>query len=284
MALNLGIPVGALGYGADHNRVLLRDLALTSRGAYIYCDSDEVLPTAIGGMITELRTQVCAKATVTVDSGDWICQELGSTDTDRSFVLGSIVPDRDYWVVYRSVTAAAENPVIRCDAPGASAAGPTFLDNGDLLKEQVLRCRVAALLGQTSDCLESHRDTTVCLAALRALEAEIAAESAEFRLRSLPMHLQAELVGLIGEMTRPHRSVSPALMARMSSQTAYLSSQRGPSTADPSNDLFNSPTVRVGSNQTRAAYDSSRGRGRRAPSPPPSPSPYPMSPPPIRRV
>lgn len=276
MALGLGLPATMLGYGADHNRQLLRDLALKSHGSYTFCDSDEVLPVVIGQQLAELRTQVTARAslefTAAAGAAEWICKELGGP------VIGSIVPDRDYWSVWMSDTADVSHPAaIRYTADGVTQEcilQPLIedADEAALVKEQSLRCRVARALKDVADAMEQSHGAPVDQTELRNLEDEIAAESAAFRARGLVLRLQGELAALRAEMAALPLPLSPPtwggplrrqaavggpshLMARLSSQTAYLSNQRGVTSvvsADP--DMFSSPAVRVASSTVQENY------------------------------
>jgi hypothetical protein len=264
MALGLGLPATTLGYGANHNRQLLRDLALRSRGSYTFCDTDETLPVVMGQLLAELRTQVAARAEIEV-SGGWTCAELGG--------LGSIVPDRDYWSVWHG----SGTPVVSFKADTVrydDVVIQTVLadsDEGVLVKEQFLRARVAAALKAVADALESARPADPV--PIRALEAEIAAAPAEFRTRGLVLRLNGELAEILAELEswrapadgiRRQHALSPdRLMARLSSQTAYLSTQRGVSSQTPDADMFSSPAIRLVSNTVRTHYS------RRPPSPSP---------------
>jgi hypothetical protein len=267
MALGIGLPTTTLGYGANHNRQLLRDLALRSHGSYTFCDSDEILPVIIGQLMAELRTRVAAKAEIAVTgTGSWTCQELGGQ------VMGSIVPDRDYWSVWRTNNPTATNPALLFTADGQNPVAPVIQavgaesEDGVLVREQSLRARVAAALKEVADTLEQGMpvDTT----RLGELEAEINGSPDEFRMRGLVLRLLGELVSVRAELSSVRRpppgglvrqngvTFGPArLMARLSSETAYLSTQRGVSTVSPHADMFSSPAVRIASSSARAQYE-----------------------------
>ena len=281
MALGLDLPATMLGYGADHNRQLLRDLALKSHGSYTFCDSDEVLPVVIGQQLAELRTQVTRCASLALEgSPDWICKELGGP------VIGSLVPDRDYWSVWVSssgVDADVPHPAaIRYTADGVTQEcilHPLHDDDESealLVKEQSLRCRVARALKDVADAMETSSGRPVDRDALRNLEDEINAATPAFRARGLVLRLQGELAAIRAELETlppPPPSSSPLawgapslrrqaavggpshLLARLSSQTAYLGNQRGVTSivsADP--DMFSSPAVRVASSTVQEHY------------------------------
>jgi hypothetical protein len=268
MALGLGLPATTLGYGADHNRILLRDLALRSHGSYVYCDSDETLPVAIGQLLAELRTRVTARASLAVAGDAWTCSELGGA------TIGSIVSDRDYWSVWTASSAVAV--AVTYTADGVSSDVPVIELAADaaeiaLVKEQSLRARVAAALRDSADALESGRPADA--APLIALIAEIGGETDDFRSRGLVLRLLGELSEIQAELSarptvvfstppssptlgarRVQRMPPGALMARLSSQTAYLSTQRGVSSQAPDDDMFSSPAMRMASSGVHAHY------------------------------
>ena len=199
MMCGLGeLPVTGLGYGADHNRVFLRDLATHSRGAYVYVNSESILPIAMGDMIGGLRTQVYKNVVVRVPTG-WRCMETDGVDT--SYRIGSIVPDRDYWVIFEKFEVEVEVEVEAAPVTLASVGGPTIADTDRVmvsdcqeLQEQVLRCRVAKAIVAASDCMEQGRAIGPEIAALAA---EIKALSEQMLLRPLVLRMQAQLAEIL---------------------------------------------------------------------------------------
>lgn len=247
MAQGIGpMPFYTLGYGADHNRVLLRDLALNSRGSYTFVDSEEVLPVAMGEMIGGLRTEVLHDVVVTVN-GSYACHEVGGGG-GSSYRVGGIAADRDYWSVFVghddtsvSVSAADTDPIHVVPEPADT----------DEVHEQILRCRVARAMAEAAVSTErgQGRDARV---ALMALQEEIDGLSDSLKVRPLILRMRGQLAGILDEL----RSPAPALAAvstRLQSNTVYYATQRGTQSAgDP--DLFSSPTQRVYSQDTRSRY------------------------------
>jgi hypothetical protein len=250
----------ALGYGSDHNRTLLRDLAVKSRGTYTYIDSEEILPVAIGDVLSGLRAEVVRglRVRLPAETG-WCCMEAGAVG-DREYYVGNMVPDRDYWAVFRWEGVADDAERIRefqvtVENTGSAGREETVNIATELsaqqLTEQVLRARVARALEAMSSQMEARGVPD--LTELRALRAEIAALPEEQRVRGLMLRLQAQVVEAIElaanleaigmpdaapalrgagagagvgapplfEHTRTH------LMARLSSGAACLTNQRG---------------------------------------------------------
>jgi len=251
LALGKIQPVVALGYGAEHNRALLRDLAVCSRGSYTYVDSDEILPIAMGDLIGGLRAELYRDVSLRVPAG-WFCCELG--DGTASFTLGSVVSDRDYWVVFQKMSDDAE------PAPIALMAGVMTIDTLDRvlisdcqeLQEQVLRCRVVKALVAASDAMERGDP---CPAVIYALVDEFRSLPDFMLARPLVLRMQAQLAEVVATAFEPPTA---SLLARMSSGGAYLSTQRGVtsggSVGDPQDQIFSSPLQRATSNQVQTQY------------------------------
>ena len=236
------VPNVTLGYGSDHNRTLLRDLAVRSRGSYTYVDSDEILPIAMGDLIGGLRAELYRNVSIRMPIG-WTCCELGDG-------LGSIVPDRDYWMVFQKMSDDAET------SPIELISGTTVIDTLDRvpisdcldLQEQVLRCRVVKALISASDAMERGQP---CPTAVSDLTDEFRNLPEGIRSRPLVLRMQAQLAEVVSA------APSSALLARMSSGGAYLSTQRGVtsgSVGDPQEQFFSSPMQRATSTQVQSQY------------------------------
>ena len=272
-AASLGsLPFTTLGYGADHNRVLMNRIALKSRGAYIYVNNDEVLPEAMGDLIGGLRTELFKDARLSVkDVGAGAiastsrvrCAEL-EPEADRiTYRVGTIIPNRDYWVVYE-VPGDVEIEEIVLEAPGLrEVLGAVPISDCVDLKVQVLRTRVVNAIAAATAVLEQGRPLGPEIAALRAEMAGLASYILE---RPLVQQMRAQLADIV------ERPAEPAdMMARMSSNTTYLSSQRGVTSrvtavSDPTASAvgpppifqsFSSPVQRAASQQTQASYSAS---------------------------
>jgi hypothetical protein len=245
MAAGIGtMPFYSLGYGADHNRELLRDLGLQSRGSYTFVDSEEVLPVAMGEMIGGLRTEVLQNASVTVNGeGDYACHEVSGSGS--SYRIGGVVADRDYWTVF--VTASDASSVTLAADDRESITIPTVQSDADEVHEQILRCRVARAMSDAGRALERRRDA---ITPIEALLTELYGLSDTMKARPLVLRLQGDLMDLLQEM---RRGPTNALSTRLQSNVVYYTNQRGTQSAgDP--DIFCSPTQRICSDATRSRY------------------------------
>ena len=260
MVKGLGyMPITTLGYGADHNRILLRDIALNSRGSYVYVDTESILPAAMGDLIEGLRSEVLCNASLQVPRG-WVCCELGSTNplSSSSYTVGNIVPDRDYWVVFRRKDNenVDDAPItLSADRFTESLDRVSFSDCQDL-QEQVLRCRVAKAIADASEQLEGGRAPTTALA---ELETEFNMLPEAMLARPLILRMMAQVAEIVEKTNRPSSGApAPDFLARVSSGAAYLSTQRGVSRQvgeDPAESQnFSSPCQRLRSQQVQSQY------------------------------
>lgn len=271
MALGIGrMPIYTLGYGADHERKLLRALAVRSRGAYTYMDTSELMPVAIGSIVAGMRSQVMRNAVLSVDA---VCEclELGATDRIQ-YHMGGLTAERDYWVVFRHAGLTNDIWISLTDEDGnrmSVCAEREFSDAAEV-EEQILRCRVASVLAAASDMMESGDSASNQLRALRpeldvasdtvravsdqlrALRAELNAASDAVRARPLWLRMIGQVADL-EEQVRPtaHAATPTAdVLSRLSSGATYFGMQRGTQSAeDP--DVFASPSQRVSSTAMR---------------------------------
>jgi len=243
-------PITALGYGPDHNQILMRDLGLRSRGSYIYVDSESMMPAAMGDLISGVRMEVLQCVSLRVPIGLECC-EYGSSGSSgsgsssniigASYYVGNIVPDRDYWAVFRKRAGVTEVTPIELISASGFRETLSWCGVSDCydLKEQVLRCRVAAAM------LTSDKNQ------IEALIEEIRASTAEFQARPLTLNMLGRLVDAAQICNAPP---APAALARMISGGAYLSVQRGVTSVGETN-TFSSPRQRMTSQQTQAVYN-----------------------------
>jgi hypothetical protein len=248
--------ITAIGYGADHNRTLLHDIAVNSRGTYICVDSEtntqSSLSAIVGDLISGIHMEVMKNATVTVPYG-LSCIEPIPTNIANQYLIGNIVPDRDYWVIYQKtaslpLSASISPPsslistiTITCSSLSCSIQHIPYSDCHDLF-EQVLRCRVACALNRITECLEIPTE-------IQSIADEIDSLPADSGLRQRPLILmmRAQLADVIA-IQNCGALPPPILLARILSGAATLSSQR--SGGDPTAYNFSSPFQNSQSQET----------------------------------
>ncbi len=275
-AMGLGIgrgrPLYTIGYGSDHNRILLRDMALHSRGSYTYIDSEDILPVTMGDILSGLRMEVAQNVTVTCGGAGWKCMELGAEPDSSSYCIGNMIPDRNYWVVFDSGV-----DLDRCTVSGTGIPEPVCfvveaMDEAtkDEVREQILRCRVVRAMSAITESLEKNTEPSPAQkATVQEIKDEIVTADEPFRLRPLVLRMTGQIEEILQKMEEfqpeeegdldlgmgfHHRggfhygdrqNISDTL-ARLSSGTAVLATQRGVfSQAAPSVEEDSDPTIHV---------------------------------------
>jgi hypothetical protein len=267
-------PVTALGYGAEHNRTLLRDLAVRTRGAYTFVDSDEVLPVVMGDLVGGQRSRVLQGAAIEIDGQpNWLSAELDGDGARH--VIGDIVPDRDYWIVFENADQPAAHPLTVTLTAAVGLAESVTMEipdeatdvTGGAATLQVLRCRVAAVSAAVTNALESgQRPEDAYSFRLTVLREELATVSP---VDPLVLRLRAQVAELLEAIEHAPEvnawidggaTTPTTVLARLASNTAQLSLQRGVASAsigDPIQPatMFSSPVQREASNTCRRNYN-----------------------------
>jgi hypothetical protein len=251
-SVSAGVPVNTLGYGPDHNSRLLRDMAVRSRGSYTFADADELLPAIIGDIMGGLANEVGRCGVLTIPAG-WTCMELGCSESDTSYCVGTLIADKEQWIVLRA-PATTELPTLNFQYRVGSEehAVACTLDTSipkSSIAEQMCRARVAVVFGAATDLLE-EQNMEAAKAALEALGTELDASVAKTSLFVIKLRAQIDdmleaLIGrnsswspMPGHLSPP--SLSPRfgamlssppnlapVLSRMASNTAALGLQRG---------------------------------------------------------
>lgn len=287
-----GIPISTLGYGADHNCRLLRDMALRSRGTYTYADANEMLPAIIGDLMGGLEAEVGRQAKLTIPPG-WTSLEIPAAES-REFAIGTLIADKEQWIVLEGEAGVTSILPLECTWTNASGVSESVTCSVDgsipalEVVEQRERCRVANTFATVTEDVESYR-LEVAREKLTALSKELAvsfakdtpfvirlAAQVEEMLDSLkpvppatPMvvgGLARSPAGVWGGGAGGMPSVAP-MVSRLASGTAVLGNQRGimssggetpsggagaPYPLAPS--LFSSPTQRSATSRMTEAY------------------------------
>ncbi len=287
--MNQGVPINTLGYGADHNSRLLRDMALRSSGSYTFADVAEVLPAIIGDIMGGLEAEVGRQGKLQIPEG-WNCLEL-QTIQGGAYCVGTLIAEKAQWIVLEGEAGASSIPplVFTWTDPARGEHTQTFALGGDIpmleIVEQRERCRVATAFAAVTEDVEHYRldDARTKLTELAAELAASPAKDTTFVIRlqaqvdemidSLkPMEMHPALpVGGLGRSPAgwgAAPSVAP-VVSRLASNTTVLVNQRGIMSSGSSSSsgvpgpapayapaLFSSPSQRSASNRLATAYSS----------------------------
>lgn len=252
-AVPAGTPVYTLGFGADHNSRMLRDMALRTRGSYTYADAAELIPATIADIISGLATEVGRRSHLVIPDG-WKCLELTAEAGVAEFNTGALVADKDQWIVLEGPPGPlADIPALTFvwhDTAGAShvETSTSYTDFDPLdVAEQHARCRVATVQARVQELLESA-NIADARTALTELGAELDASPAKDR--TFVISLRAQIDETLEALNVPVLPTFPVgrpgwapmlrggapfgampslapVMSRMASNTAALGAQRG---------------------------------------------------------
>ena len=235
-AVATGTPVNTLGYGADHNSRLLRDMALRSCGTYTFADADELLPAIIGDITGGLAAEVGRNAVVTIPEG-WTCLEVGAVYNEQTYTVGTLIADKPQWIVLRGPMASTLQVMepIYCTYTmnGVSNRVSVIPREADTqaVSLQRDRVRVATVFSQVTTQMETGLYEEA-RAALHALGAELdtseaASDTFAIRLRAQVDEMLATLQTYIdGPALRWGNTLAP-MVSRLASNTTALGNQRG---------------------------------------------------------
>jgi hypothetical protein len=265
MALSIGnkrgLTFNMLGYGADHNRTLLRVLSTQTCGVYQYIQSDEQVSSSFGDIIGNARAVVFRGVSIYPSEG-WNHIEVSPK-------IGDIVPGREIWSVYQKVGDTNIPPSVRIqgwdknDTPTYIIKNTLSTANSANITVQILRARVSCALAELSNILESRRVIRRRTAVERIDTARGNLESLQNELNRIPqyselwfhpliLHMKAQIVEALSPIDSDEMEIS---LARLSSGAAALSTQRAVS--DPCNvdtGLFTSPAGRDSSCRVHERY------------------------------
>lgn len=268
-----GTPIHTLGFGADHNIRLLRDIAMRSRGSYTYADADEMLPAIIGNIMGGLASEVGRNAILTIPDG-WRCLELGAVAGDTQYMVGTLIAEKEQWVVLEAGESVP--PVLEFRwTVGFEVHNIVYtIDDtipGPVITEQMNRVRVASVFSQVTDILE-RGDIVHAQEVLTELGNYLDASIA--KIRPFVIRLRAQVDEMLEAIQYPVRvpmlhgldyeagiPLAP-MLSRMASNTSALGAQRGFFTSGGGgvDDTFSSPS------QSRAAHDLTLGFTQEDPS------------------
>lgn len=249
--VSAGTPVFTLGFGADHDARLLRDIAMRSRGSYTYADAAEVIPATVGDILGGLTNLVAKEASLVIPSG-WVCKEMGWNEGDASYSIGNLIVEKPQWVVLEGSSGVSEAPrlVLSYKLPNSDVVTQTcdvFTGiEADEVAEQRDRAHAANVFGRVTEALE-QQNISGAIGLLTELGAALDVSSAKDRplvicLRAqvdemkdalqtplaMPLHSpglrRTQAFGAAGAAPMP--SLAP-ILSRMASNQCALGVQRG---------------------------------------------------------
>ena len=228
-----GTPVNTLGFGSDHNSRILSDLAVHSRGSYTYADADEMLPAIIGNIMGGLEMEVGRRATLTIPAG-WRCMELGSKADDTHYVIGTLVADKEQWILFEGQgVSVIPNCMLEwyehTNVHTERCLVDTTMDSL-VIAEQYCRILVTKAFGEATTLLESGR-IEEARTVLTNIGAKLDTSPANGRPFVVRLHAQIDdMLASLASHTRGDlrgQQYLGSVVARATSGTTTLGVQRG---------------------------------------------------------
>jgi von Willebrand factor type A domain len=221
-----GIPVNTLGFGANHNADMLRNMAVNSRGSYTYADTTELLPAIIGDILGGLNDQVGQNAVLTATGG--VCIEHGIDSAHPEiYRVGPLIADKPQWVLFRGVCG----PVHLTWYEGVDQlvqvanVGAGVFDTMDI-EEQIQRVAMIHTMTLVSDMLERSRYHEAIAELVRFTQQIVLSPALG---RPFITRLQVQVEEMLDDISRrQHTGLNDAtLHTRMASNITALTTQHG---------------------------------------------------------
>lgn len=262
-------PLNTLGFGTDYNIRTLKKLSIATRGSHTFADVAELLPVIIGDIVGGLASEVARIGNVRIPPG-WRCLEIGCEDSDETYNVGSILAEKEQWVLLAGPRNNAPSTIeFSCENEHGNSMSWTIRVDSSIpeveICEQLDRTRVTSVFGHVTELLETRRidQAKLALDALSLYLQQSMAKDRPFAIR-----LQAQVDEMREEISRPHYNVGVA--PRMASNQVALGVQRGIvsriQSAQPQNDevqpraitgvydTFSSPIQRLASSTMSQNY------------------------------
>jgi len=245
-AVPAGTPVNTLGFGADHNSRMLRDMSVRSRGSYTYADAAELLPAIIGDIMGGLSSEVGRNTRLTIPAG-WNCLEYGAETGISEYGIGTLIAEKPQWIVLQGPAACTSLPDFTVSwSSNNTALTQTVAIDASIppmeALEQYLRAKVASTFAQITELLEA-RNYNDAKTTLDALGAEL--DSSPAHARPFVLRLRAQVDEMIDSVSNflsvpalptfgvhrmggflPPPPLAP-MLSRLASNTTTLGVQRG---------------------------------------------------------
>jgi hypothetical protein len=245
-------PLHTLGYGAEHNQALLRDIGFRTHGSYFYADGDEIIPIALGTILGAMTAEVGRDTRLIVPAG-YTCLEMSYTMGDPHVGIGRLIDEKPHHVVFQKNDASVAIPAEilfhwNDGADHVERVVPTAPASALDVHEQMFRATAAKTLSEVSDYL-IRRDTASAETRLRELKAALDASPVATRL--LIIQLRAQVDGMLADL-HPATGPPPAYMlSRMASSGASAAAYAGNQAGALSGDSLRAPSVFVTPRQTQ---------------------------------
>jgi uncharacterized protein YegL len=226
-----------LGFGNDHNQIMLRDIALHTQGNYFYCDKSEDLPQTFGSILGILRNRYVEDIVLDLP-GDYEWLERNVPKDKRGIHINFLSGGTTQRFVFKKNTSeliASPYLSVQCIIRGQGKQH--FMTFTSAAQVNPLADAEYARL-QTRDCIATATNflaSNQTAAAITLLEKQLHALESDAAIVSLVevMCLRSLILDLLDGLKK--KGEQDQLLSRMTSVTTSLASQR--------NSAFDSPAL-----------------------------------------
>ena len=222
-----GTPVNTLGFGANHNADMLRNMAVNSRGSYTYADSIELIPAIIGDILGGLTDMIGHNAILTAKL-EGVCIEHGVDNVHPEiYRVGPLIADKPQWVLFRGICDPVHLTWYEGEHQYVQVANVDLgiLDAVDI-EEQIQRVAMIRTMTLVSDMLErrAYQDAIAELVRFGQQIANSVALNRPFITR-----LQTQVQEMLDDISHRERMGmnDTTLHTRMASNITALTTQHG---------------------------------------------------------
>jgi hypothetical protein len=257
-----GTAIFTLGFGDDHNQIMLRDIALNTQGNYFYCDKAENLPQTFGSILGILRNRSIEQIILDLPSEyEWL--ERYVPNDKRSIHINFLPGGVTQRFVFRKKTTeliSAPYLSIQCSVRGQGTQH--YMTFSSSTHQNPLADAEYARL-QTRDCIAAATNLLASsqnMAAIDLLEKQLAHLESNSEIVQFPevMGLRSLILDLLDSMRQKGNIMNSSfILSQMTSITTSLATQRNSAFDSPALDrLYTTSVMRSQTAQITAEYDS----------------------------
>ena len=248
-----------LGFGNDHNQIMLRDIALNTQGNYFYCDKSEDLPQTFGSILGILRNRYIEDIVLDLP-GDYVWLERTTPKDKRSihinFLSGGIT---QRFVFKKNTSELIATPYLSVQCVIRGQGKQHFMTFTSATQVNPLADAEYARL-KTRDCIATATNLLASnhtAVAISLLEKQLQSLESDSEIVTLPevMCLRSLVLDLLDGLKR--KGEQEQLLSRMTSMTTSLASQRNSAYDSPALDrMYTTSAQRSYTANVSAEYES----------------------------
>ena len=226
-----------LGFGNDHNQIMLRDIALNTQGNYFYCDKSEDLPQTFGSILGILRNRYVEDIVLDLP-GEYEWLERATPKDKRGIHINFLSGGTTQRFVFKKNTSeliVAPYLSVQCVVRGQGKQHfMTFTSAthiNPLADAEYARLQTRDCIATATNLLASNQTAV----AISLLEKHLQSLESDAAIVTLPevMCLRSLVLDLLDCLKK--KGEQDHLLSRMTSMTTSLASQR--------NSAFDSPAL-----------------------------------------